>query len=70
MWGTDFPHPEGSWPQTREKMIKYMTGIPESELAKMLGTNAIECYDLDTAALADIGSRVGPEKSLFIEGTA
>jgi predicted TIM-barrel fold metal-dependent hydrolase len=66
MWGTDFPHPEGSWPQTREKMLKYMTGIPDDELTKMLSTNAIECYGLDEAALAEIADRVGPEKSLFV----
>ena len=65
MWGTDFPHPEGCWPHTREKMQQYMTGIPENELTKLLSTNAIECYDLDATALAEIGARVGPEKSLF-----
>ena len=66
MWGTDFPHPEGSWPHTREKMVKYMTGIPEGELEKLLGTNAVSCYDLDEAALNEIAGRVGPEKSLFV----
>lgn len=66
MWGTDFPHPEGCWPHTREKMLQYMTGIPEADLTKMLGTNAIACYDLDEAALSKIASQVGPEKSLFV----
>jgi predicted TIM-barrel fold metal-dependent hydrolase len=66
MWGTDFPHPEGCWPHTREKMVQYMTGIPEDELTKILGTNAIACYDLDAAALGEIAGRVGPEKSLFV----
>jgi len=66
MWGTDFPHPEGSWPHTREKMLKYMTGIPEAELTKLLGANAIGCYDLDQAALEEIASRIGPEQSLFV----
>ena len=70
MWGTDFPHPEGSWPHTREKMLKYMTGIPEIELTRLLGSNAIECYDLDEDALAAIAARVGPEKSLFVATAA
>jgi hypothetical protein len=43
-----------------------MTGIPEDELTKILGTNAITCYDLDAAALSEIANRVGPEKSLFV----
>jgi predicted TIM-barrel fold metal-dependent hydrolase len=65
-WGTDFPHPEGCWPHTREKMQQYMTGIPENELTKLLSSNAIACYDLDEAALNEIARRIGPEKSLFV----
>jgi|GEM_PF-6147305 len=43
-----------------------MTGIPQSELTKMLGSNAIACYDLYEAALRKIADRDGPEKSLFV----
>jgi len=67
MWGTDFPHPEGSWPHTREKMKQYLTGIPEVELTQLLGSNAVTCYDLDLGKLAPIAARIGPEKSLFVE---
>ena len=68
MWGTDFPHPEGSWPHTREKMVRYMAGIPEDELTRMLSTNAIACYGLegDADALNALASQIGPEKSLFV----
>ena len=66
MWGTDFPHPEGSWPETHAKMKTYLTGIPETELAKMLGTNAVRCYGLDADALNDIAERIGPLKSDFV----
>lgn len=65
MWGTDFPHPEGSWPDTLEKMKQTMTGIPEVELTKLLGTNAIACYGLDEAPLREISRRIGPEKRWF-----
>jgi predicted TIM-barrel fold metal-dependent hydrolase len=65
MWGTDFPHPEGSWPHTREKMMQHMTGIPEDELTQLLGANAVACYGLDAGALGEIAARVGPEKRLF-----
>ena len=47
-------------------MLQYMTGIPEDELDKMLGSNAVACYDLDAAALSEIANRVGPDKSLFV----
>jgi predicted TIM-barrel fold metal-dependent hydrolase len=66
MWGTDFPHPEGSWPETLDKMKRYLTGIPEDELTKMLGTNAIACYGLDEAPLRAIADRIGPTKQLFV----
>ena len=72
MWGTDFPHPEGSWPHTREKMVRYMAGIPEDELTRMLSTNAIACYGLegDADALNALASQIGPEKSLFVSEPA
>lgn len=65
MWGTDYPHPEGSWPHTREKMRKYLSGIPDAELEPMLGLNAVECYDLDLASLRAIADRIGPKKADF-----
>ncbi len=65
MWGTDFPHPEGSWPHTHEKMRTYMTGIPENELEKMLGTNALACYGLDASRLESIAARIGPRRADF-----
>lgn len=65
MWGTDYPHPEGSWPHTQEKMQTYMKGLPQSELELILSRNAIECYDLDVDQLTPIAERIGPLKSSF-----
>lgn len=65
MWGTDYPHPEGSWPHTREKMLSCMQGIPEIELEKLLGTNAVDCYNLDLSALNAIADRIGPRREDF-----
>ncbi len=70
MWGTDYPHPEGSWPKTREKLLTYMRGVPESEIDAMLGANALECYDVDEAALRQIAQRIGPLKSDFSAAAA
>lgn len=63
MWGTDFPHPEGSWPNTHEKLREHMAGAPPEELTLMLGHNAVDCYGLDIAALQPIADRIGPLKS-------
>ena len=65
MWGSDFPHPEGSWPHTREQMLETFTGLPEDEIAAMLGGNAARLYGFDVEKLAPLVARIGPEKSAF-----
>ncbi len=65
MWGSDYPHPEGSWPQTREQLIETFGGIPSAELAAMLGGNAAAFYEFDTAALQPLVDQIGPEASAF-----
>lgn len=63
MWGTDYPHPEGSWPNTVERLQTDFTDISIEDTRRLLGLNAIECYGLDVAGLQDIASRVGPTPS-------
>lgn len=65
MWGTDYPHPEGLWPNTRQKLLECFRGVPEAELEPLFGANAVSVYDLDAAALRAVADRIGPEKSLF-----
>jgi predicted TIM-barrel fold metal-dependent hydrolase len=65
MWGSDYPHPEGTWPQTASMMLDTFKGLPEDEVADMLGNNAIEFYGLDKDKLAGIAGEIGPLKSDF-----
>lgn len=65
MWGSDYPHPEGSWPFTAEQMHETFHGLPEHEIAAMLGGNAVRVYGLDEEKLAPHVARIGPEKSRF-----
>jgi predicted TIM-barrel fold metal-dependent hydrolase len=65
MWGTDYPHPEGSWPHTRDQLLGTFHDLPEDEIARMLGGNAAEFYGVDTEKLAPLVARIGPEKSAF-----
>ena len=65
MWGSDYPHPEGSWPVTRDQMIDAFHGVPEDELAAMLGGNAARLYGFDLEKLAPLAARIGPEKKWF-----
>jgi predicted TIM-barrel fold metal-dependent hydrolase len=65
MWGSDYPHPEGSWPFTRQQMIDSFHDVPEGELAAMLGGNAAALYGFDAEKLAPLVARIGPEKAAF-----
>jgi predicted TIM-barrel fold metal-dependent hydrolase len=60
MWGNDFPHPEGTWPHTREWLGKAFSDIPVDETQQILGSNAAECYHFDTKALQPLAERYGP----------
>lgn len=64
-WGSDYPHPEGTWPHTRSQMRDTFLDLPEDEIARMLGTNLAEFYDFDVRALEKIAARIGPAKSEF-----
>lgn len=63
MWGTDYPHPEGSWPHTAERLGNDFRDVSVEDTRLLLGLNAIRCYDLDAAALGEIAARVGPTPS-------
>ena len=63
MWGSDYPHPEGIWPFTKDQMYQTFQGLPEDEVAAMLGGNAAEFYGFDTQKLAPLAAKIGPEKS-------
>jgi predicted TIM-barrel fold metal-dependent hydrolase len=60
LFGRDYPHPEGTWPNTPEWIRDAFTGVPEPELRLMLGENAIPFLGLDKAVLASIAARIGP----------
>ncbi len=63
MWGTDYPHPEGSWPHTSERLATDFREISIEDTRRLLGLNAIECYRLDVAALESVAERVAPRPS-------
>ncbi len=65
MWGTDYPHPEGTWPTTKSQMIESFRGVPEPELRAMLGENAAALYGFDVEKLAPLVDRIGPKPSDF-----
>ena len=60
MWGNDFPHPEGTWPHTREWLRSQFWDVPVEETAQMLGLNAAGCYGFDVDRLRPLADRIGP----------
>lgn len=60
MWGTDFPHEEGSTPYSREALRASFYDVPVEECRQMFGETAADVYGFDLEALRPIADRVGP----------
>ena len=58
LWGNDFPHPEGTWPNTRKWLKTTFHDIPVDETRRMIGLAAAETYGFDVAKLAPVAERV------------
>jgi predicted TIM-barrel fold metal-dependent hydrolase len=61
LFGRDYPHPEGTWPNTTEWIRAAFAGVPENEARRMLGENAIECFGFDRATMTKVAARIGPK---------
>jgi predicted TIM-barrel fold metal-dependent hydrolase len=60
MWGADFPHLEGAAPVHRQTLQHIFGGLPEADLRRILGGNAIDLWGFDRALLQQVADRVGP----------
>ena len=47
MWGSDYPHHEGTWPNSQEAVAKQFEGVPEDEIDQIVRRNAIETFGFD-----------------------
>ena len=63
MWGSDYPHIEGTWPRSHERLTEMFAGVPRSEVRRIVGETAAEVYRFDAEKLRDIASRIGPAVS-------
>jgi predicted TIM-barrel fold metal-dependent hydrolase len=61
MWGSDYPHLEGTYPYTLEALRYSFSGVSREEVAMMLAGNAAKVYGFDIDALAPIAAEVGPK---------
>jgi predicted TIM-barrel fold metal-dependent hydrolase len=60
MWGSDYPHDEGTYPFTREHLRQVFSDRTEAVMHDLLTNNAARLYDFDVAALRALGAKHGP----------
>lgn len=60
LYGTDYPHLEGTWPNTLDALRATFHDYPEQETRAILGTNAFDVYGFDREAMEGIARRIGP----------
>lgn len=61
MWGSDYPHMEGTWPHMIDSLRETFSDVAENQIRRMLGTNTCDVFDFDMNKIRIIGDRIGPE---------
>ena len=59
MWGSDYPHSQSTFPQSRKILAEVLAGVPDDEQAKpapdhdpgIAGGNTVRVYNFDVARL-------------------
>jgi predicted TIM-barrel fold metal-dependent hydrolase len=60
MWGSDYPHVEGTWPRTTAWLRSALGGLPPDEVHTILARNPARLYGFDLDELQPIADRIGP----------
>jgi predicted TIM-barrel fold metal-dependent hydrolase len=60
LWGSDYPHYEGTYPHTRLALRHTFHDVDPQETRAMLGENAARLYGFDLAKLAEIAKTWAP----------
>ena len=67
LWGSDFPHPEGTTPVTIDALRYSFAQVPPDELRLILGENAARVYRFDLSRLAPLAAAIGPEQATIAQ---
>jgi predicted TIM-barrel fold metal-dependent hydrolase len=51
MWGSDYPHSESTFPQSRRILSEILAGVPEDEQQKIAAINTARVYNFDLSRL-------------------
>ena len=60
MWGSDYPHLEGTWPKSVKSLRRTFNGIPVDDTRRILTDNPAALYGFDVPALEEVAQVVGP----------
>jgi hypothetical protein len=60
LWGSDYPHYEGTYPYTRLALRRTFGAMDRAEVRAMLGENAARLYGFDLAKLEPLAARICP----------
>jgi len=60
MWGSDYPHREGTAPFSKEAIARTFADVDPSEVQMMLAGNAARVYGFDLETLAPLAAEHGP----------
>jgi predicted TIM-barrel fold metal-dependent hydrolase len=69
-FGRDYPHTEGTWPNTDAYLKLIFAGVPKDDVRKILGENALRFFGLDRSKLAEIAARIGPDLDVITDPAA
>ncbi|HVX22795.1 MAG TPA: amidohydrolase family protein [Acidimicrobiales bacterium] len=68
MFGRDYPHIEGTWPNTVDWLRLAFDGVGADDARRILGENAVRCYGLDRELFAAVAAEVGPPLDHLLGG--
>jgi hypothetical protein len=67
-FGRDYPHAEGTWPNTLDYLRDLLSGVPEYDVRQILGGNAVRFFGIDAAGVDRIAELVGPSVEQLTAG--
>jgi predicted TIM-barrel fold metal-dependent hydrolase len=60
LWGSDYPHMEGTYPWSRLSLRSCLSDIDGDAAARMAGANLIDLFALDRSKLQAVADLIGP----------